>query len=455
MNARYITFLLVGCWLMLVAVAGHLAARTITIRLGYQDMCTDTYPAGNVIMGLHLLRKYLPTTGRYAGVHYRIVWRNYDSGAPLTNMMIAGKLDFGTMGDYPLVVNGAKFQATGTEKSLLVTMTAYNLDGAGNGIVVPTSSKITSVTQLEGKKLSVPIGSAAWGMLYLLAKDRHIPFSRFNIINQAPMVGIAAIAERRIAAHADFCPMSEYMEFNGTGRMIFCGSETKIPYLHGAVVRGAFAKRYPAIVTAYCEAVTAADQWIKNNPLHASRMLAKWTMIPRQVLYLYFSHGGYLIPDPTIKPQWLKTLRFDHSILAKYAGAPPLKMAAWVDPAYLKAAYKKLGLNYEKQEKRLISPMRNIGRPSEIWVNGVGIKKFSSVPKMIEGYLAATKSGKKVSAAYVYDHDTGIKMFARTSWFVESPTAVYAYMTLNEAKKAAASEHGKVCGFAKLLSPAE
>ncbi len=450
---RSVKRILVGfvcCAALLIAI-GRSAARTITIRLGYQDMCTDTYPAGNVIMGLHLLRHFLPTKGKYAGVKYRIVWRNYDSGAPLTNMMIAGKLDFGTMGDYPLVVNGAKFQATGSEQSLLITMTAYNLDGAGNGIVVPVSSKINSVDQLQGKSLSVPIGSAAWGMLYLLAKDRHIPFSHFDIINQAPMVGIAAIAENRIAAHADFCPMSEYMEFKGTGRMIFCGSETHIPYLHGAVVRAAFAHKYPAIVTAYCEAVTAADGWIKANPLRASRMLAKWTMIPRQVLYLYFSHGGYLVPDPTIKPLWIKTLAFDHSILTKYAGAPPLKMAAWVDARYLKAAYKTLGLDYAKQEAQMVSPKQNIGRPPEIWVNGNGIEKFKTISQMIRGYKVALKSGKKVSAAYVYDHDTGIKMFARTSWFTMNQGAIHAFMTLGEATRSVKSHGGALCSFAKLV----
>ena len=70
-------------------VAPSALAKTITISIGYQSMCTDTYPAGTVIKGLDLLQKYLPHTGKYADVKYDIIWRDYSSGAPITNMMMA------------------------------------------------------------------------------------------------------------------------------------------------------------------------------------------------------------------------------------------------------------------------------------------------------------------------------------------------------------------------------
>lgn len=425
-------------------------AKSITIRIGIQEMCTDTYPAGTIIMCRRLLQRYLPHTGKYAGVAYNIKWRNYDSGGPLTNMMIAGKLDFGTMGDYPLVVNGAKFQAAYGVRSKLITLTAYNLDGAGNSVVVPTSSAIQSAAELEGKAISVPVGSAAWGMLYVMAKHLGVSINDFKIINQSPMVGISAIAEKRIAAHADFCPMSEYMEFYGTGRMVYSGAETGIPYLHGAVVTAAFAKKYPEIVTAYCEAVLAADRWLVKNPLNASRMIAQWTMIPRQVLYLYFSKGGYLIPDPTLKPQFLKTLAYDHSVLAKYAGAPPLNMKRWVDDQYLVKAYKKMGLSYHSQLKTIYSPLRNIGLPVEMWVNGHGVVAAPTISALLGKYKQLVATGDKISAVYVYDQTTGIKLFGRCSYFVKKNGTISAYMTLREAEMAAAGK-GLVLTWSKLI----
>jgi NitT/TauT family transport system substrate-binding protein len=69
--------------------------------------CTDTYTAGIIVKERHLLAKHLPHAGKYAGMQYRIGWNDYSSGGPITNQMLAGKIDFGVMGDYPLIVNSA------------------------------------------------------------------------------------------------------------------------------------------------------------------------------------------------------------------------------------------------------------------------------------------------------------------------------------------------------------
>lgn len=425
-------------------------AKTITISIGYQSMCTDTYPAGSAIKGLKLLDKYLPHTGKYAHVKYRIVWRNYSSGAPITNMMMAGKLDFGTMGDYPLVVNGAKFQQTPSKRSYLITMTGYNLDGAGNGIDVPVNSPIRNVRELEGKDISTPVGSSSWGMLYEMAADEHIPISKLHIVNQSPMAGIAAITAHKIAAHADFCPISEYMEYKHVGRMIYNGASTHVPYLHGAVVTSSFAKKYPQIVVAYVKAVIAADRWIAENPYKASKMLSKWTMIPKEVLYLYFSHGGYLTLNPAITPKWVSTLSYDHSILAKYADIPPLNMKRWVKTGYLKTAYQQMGIPYEKALGAPYSPKSNIAMKPELWLRGKGIYKYGSVRSMLLAAKTADARHEMINALYVYDHDTGLKLFGNYAFYTMNGGKVIAYMTESGAKKA--TPKGPVYTYEQILA---
>ena len=76
-------------------------ADSISIGIGHQSMCTDTYTAGIVVKELGLLEKYLPTDGDYADADYDITWADYSSGGPITNQMMANKLNFGVMGDYP------------------------------------------------------------------------------------------------------------------------------------------------------------------------------------------------------------------------------------------------------------------------------------------------------------------------------------------------------------------
>ncbi|WP_197513198.1 ABC transporter substrate-binding protein [Acidihalobacter aeolianus] len=441
--------------LMALCAAAGVAAtpaysKTITIGIGIQNMCTDTYQGGTIIRGLKLLPKYLPHDGKYKDVKYKIVWRNYDSGGPITNMMIAGKLAFGVMGDYPLVVNGAKFQQTRGERSLMISFTAYNLDGAGNGIVVPVKSDIYSVDQLKGKTVSVPVGSAAWGMLFNMMKEKHYPKDYFHMINQGPMVGIAAIANDKVAAHADFCPMSELMEYKGTGRMIYNGAEAGIPYLHGVVVRKSFAEKYPEVVVGYLEALIKAGQWVQDDPQHAAKMISKWTMIPKEVLYLYFSKGGYLTPDPTFKPKFIKTLAYDHEVLMKYANMPPLDFKPWVAPQYLKAAYKKLGLNYEQQLKTFYHPKENIHLPDEIWINGEKIHQYANVAEMLKSYAQYKKAGKTIDATYVYDQKTGLKLFGKNAFYVEDGKTFDAFMLKSEADKYAKAHAGKVMTFAEV-----
>ncbi|MFC6658850.1 hypothetical protein ACFQEX_26980 [Roseibium salinum] len=73
-------------------------AKTIDIAIGHQSMCTDTYTAGIVVKEKQLLEKHLPKDGAYADVEYNITWADYSSGGPITNQMLANKLNIGVMG---------------------------------------------------------------------------------------------------------------------------------------------------------------------------------------------------------------------------------------------------------------------------------------------------------------------------------------------------------------------
>ena len=144
-------------------------------------------------------------------------------------------------------------------------------------------------------------------------------FDKVQIANQSPPVGAANIAAGRIDAHADFCPWSEIMEFRGTGRKIFDGSEAGVPTFHGTVVREAFAKEHPEIVEAVLMATLEAQQWIQSDPVMAATKVSEWTGVEKEVLYLYFSEGGISTMEASIKPEWVAALKYDHALLQKEA----------------------------------------------------------------------------------------------------------------------------------------
>ena len=143
-------------------------------------------PTGAVIRQLHLLEQYLPNDGKYANINFEFDWQNFTSGPPVTNAMMANKLQFGMMGDYPLIVNGFTFESNPESKSQLIAVAAYNLSGSGNGIVVNKDSPYYELSDLKGKLVSVPFGSAAHGMVLKAMQDRGLPPTSSSLSARAP-----------------------------------------------------------------------------------------------------------------------------------------------------------------------------------------------------------------------------------------------------------------------------
>jgi NitT/TauT family transport system substrate-binding protein len=432
----------------LVMHTGIAAAAKIDIAVGHQSMCTDTYTAGIIVKELKLLEKYLPKDGKYADAEYDISWADYSSGGPITNQMLANKLNFGVMGDYPLIVNGAKFQETDSLRTLYVAGTGYNLKGSGNAIVVPVDSDIFSIEQLEGKEVSTPVGSAAWGMLLKAMQDNDLPSSKYTLKNQSPAVGAANIAAGKIDAHSDFCPWSELMEFRGTGRKIYDGSETGVPYLHGVVVREDFAVEYPEVVQAFIKAVYEAGEWVREDPMNAVTMMEGWTGVEKEVLYLYFSEGGHLTLDPTIKTEWVDALKFNHGVLVKEKAIPPLDFDAWITEEFIKASYKELGVDYEADKVATVDPVEaNKDLPLEIWHSRDGVTVYPTAAEFLAALAEMQATGAKLNSTYVYDVETGLKLFGKTAFWVKAGDTYATFLRKGEAESFASANGGSVVSF--------
>ncbi len=444
--------LLVGTCLMssLLLASGQALAERISIGIGHQSMVTNTVAGGIVLEKLGLIEKYLPTDGKYADADYRIVFRDYDSGPPITNQMMAGNLEFGVMGDYPLIVNGASFQATGRNETRFIAVTGYNRQGTGNGIVVPIASDVYSLEELAGKRISTPVGSAAWGMTLKALRDAGLD-GQIAIVDQSPPVGVANIAGNRIDAHADFGPWSEVMEFRGTGRKIFDGSEAGVPTFHGIVVRKDFADRYPEVVDAVLMATLEAQQWIEEDPMRAAIQLSEWTGVAKEVLYLYLSEGGISTLDATIKPEWVEALEYDHALLQDERNIPDLDFEAWVDDSYLRRAYDATGRDHAADLERMVTPVAQNPElsPAQVWFADEGIVDFASVRDMVAAFREAEQEGREVYATYVYDHLSGIKMFGKAAFLSETPDGnVVAFMKRADSEAYIADNGGRMVALA-------
>lgn len=200
-------------------------AETVRVAIGTQDTTINTATAGLIVRELNLLEKYLPKDGKFKDVKYDIQWKNFTSGAPITNEQIAGKIDFGIMADFPGSLNGVAHEKAG-RKSQFITVLQGSVKGSGNGIVVPAVSPAQSITELKGKTISVPFASTSHGLLLRAIKAQGWdPNKDVKIITQAPEVAGPALQSNQIEAHADFVPFAELFPWRGFARKIYDGSQ--------------------------------------------------------------------------------------------------------------------------------------------------------------------------------------------------------------------------------------
>jgi NitT/TauT family transport system substrate-binding protein len=458
------------CATFLVPLA-HAAKEVVTIGIGTQNTTTNTVTGGVVLKELKLLEKHLPKTGKYANIEWKLDWQNFTSGPPITNGMVAGKLQIGMMGDYPLLVNGATGQQNKGNETQLVAVIAYNAFGSGNGVVVHKDSPYYELADLKGKTVSVPFGSAAHGMMLQAMQERGWPADYWNLVSQSPEVGTTNLQEKKIDAHGDFVPFADLLPHRGFARKIFDGAQTKIPTFHGVVVRKEFAEKYPEAVVAYIKALMEANDWVRKDPKLAAAKVEEWTKIEKEVVYLFLGPGGIHTLDPSIKPRWVETVKIAHGVLAKLGRVKDFDVAAWVNESYVREAFKQRGQDYEAQKQTLANydvagndpvcklPVTRPKEAGEIWLSTGDIVVLSSPACLLAGVKQYEAAGKKVKVAYLYDKELGIKVVADKAFYAmdasnpKAPVAV-PFLLKKDAEAFAARTNAKLATYTEALGQA-
>jgi len=365
-------------------------------------------------------------------------------------------------------VNGFTFQNNPESKSRLIAVAAYNRFGSGNGLVVHKDSPYFELSDLKGKLVSVPFGSAAHGMVLKAMQDRGWPADYFQLVSQSPEVGSTNLQEKKIDAHADFVPFAELLPFRGFARKIFDGVETNLPTWHGVVVRTDFADKYPEVVVAYIKALIAANEWFRADPKLASEKIQEWTGINKEVVYIFLGPGGNMTTDPTIKPILIDAAAQDVKVLQNLGRMKEFDVTKWVDDSYVRKAFAELKLDYDTQlastanyevkgeDKFCNQPIVEPRQAGEVWVDGEGIEPFSSAACTLAAYSSLKAKGKKINVAYVFDSARGIKLFADQAYYAigGDKRTISPFLLTRDAENYAAKSGGKVLSFEDALKVA-
>lgn len=428
---------------------------TVQITVGYQSKTINTVTAGTLMRELDLFEDQLDALSKTTGKTYEVTWQDFPSGPPLTAEMIAEKVDIGSMGDYPLSINGAKTATLGDGKTRWVSVTGYNLQGSLNQIVVPVDSDAKVLQDLDGEVISTSLGSTAHGNLVRALDATGMSPDDVELLGQDPPVGVTSLETGQVGALAQFVPFPQQTVFAGDGRLVHNGN-TGTPTFHGVVANEAFMEENPDVMNAFITAQQEATAYIQADPLEAALKVADATGLPPEVVYLYNGPNGAVTFDMTIKDELVDAVKEGLPFLEDLGALEgnTLNVDAFVDDAPLKELF---GAEYTSLQTTTKNPSALTGHDdicdldvsdpksaSEAWPADADTTEVSATPTCL---LMRVAEGGDFRAVYVPDTASGTRIFGQFATWVKDPALAkkeqfLPFATIGDAEAYAADHDG-------------
>ncbi|MEV6258338.1 ABC transporter substrate-binding protein [Nocardia sp. NPDC051911] len=425
-------------------------AGTVKVVVGYQSKTINTVTAGTLLRAQGYLEQRLQKITDNGGTKYQVEWQDYDTGAPITAQMVAEKIDIGSMGDYPLLINGSRTQVNERARTELVSVTGYNPKGALNMVVVPNDSAATGIGDLAGQKISASVGSAGHGTLVqALSRAGIDPAKGVEVLNQQPQVGATALESHQVGALSQFVAWPGLVVFQNKAKLLYDGAELGVPTFHGVVARRAYAADHPEVLQAFLAAQLDATQFLQEKPFEAAEIVADGSGLPQEVVYLYNGPGGTSF-DTTLKSSLVNALKGDVAYLKSIGDFADLDIDRFVDDGPLRKAYTETGRgDYDRDLAATANPTRVTGADpicgkaaenpalaGELWVDGAAKPQPAADPTcLLRAVQAAKAQGRTIRAAYVPDTELGTRWFADKSIWLRDGAAYLPFTTTAAAQR--------------------
>ena len=108
----------------------------------------------------------------------------------------------------------------------------------------------------------------------------------------------------------------------------------------------------------------------------------------------------------------------------------------------------RLGVDYEADKATMVDPVEaNEGLPMEIWHSRDGVSTYPTAPEFLKAMADIRATAALVNASYVYDVETGLKLFGKTAFWVKTGDDYATFLRLGEAEAYAEANGGAVVSF--------
>lgn len=162
------------------------------------------------------LQALLDAAGALKDLPYDIKWHEFPAAAPLAEALNADAVDFGTIGDAPLLFTLA---AGSTVKAFA----AARSDAYGTAILVRTDSPLRSARELAGKRIATNRGSIGHFVTLKALEAAGLGFDAAQIKFIPPAEAKLALTQGSVDAWATWEPYTALAETEGHARVLVNG----------------------------------------------------------------------------------------------------------------------------------------------------------------------------------------------------------------------------------------
>jgi len=230
------------------------------------------------------LQALLDAAGELKNLPYDIKWSEFPAAAPLAEALNADAVDFGPIGDAPLLFTlaaGSRVKAFAVNRS----------DAYGTALLVRPDSPLKSAADLKGKSVATNRGSIGHFVTLKALASVGLTASDIQLRFIPPADAKLALTQGSVDAWATWEPYTALAETGGHARVLVNGRGlwTGLSYL--AATESALRDKR-AVLTDFKARVQRAQLWSYQHPAEFGTTLAKIIGIPAEAARLQFERRG-------------------------------------------------------------------------------------------------------------------------------------------------------------------
>lgn len=208
----------------------------------------------------------------------------FSLGPAIVEAMQSGEVEIGFLGDLPAyagLVNNAEYEIIGR----------YEKDQT-RGLIVRDDAGISQLSDLKGKKVSVPVGSNLQPLLELYLADAGLTDSDIELVNLSHADMITSIAKGEVDAAVTDEPYISLALANGGVTQLLDSTGYKV-YVSPIIALNDFTSAHADLTARVLKTLQRAGEWMNENREEAIELSAEATDSEVSDVAPKMEHGDY------------------------------------------------------------------------------------------------------------------------------------------------------------------